>query len=160
MKNFSLCDFYKELDILLKQYDKHITTNEDKAKLDFENWLTNKTNKENANLKKAIKDWFIQEHINTNRDLFGNGYNSIMTGYVKNKYCNIVKEVCNELGITQKELAERLGVNDGTIRKWATQTEPPGWGVKFLELLLENKKIKEKYELFKKAFEMIEKARG
>ena len=72
---------------------------------------------------------------------------------------NIVKRTCKELGITQKELAERLGVNDGTIRKWASQTEPPEWGVKFLELLIKNKELEEKYNLFKNAFDMIDKAR-
>lgn len=73
---------------------------------------------------------------------------------------NIVKKVCKELGITQKELAERMGVNDGTIRKWASQTEPPDWGVKFLRLLLENKKISEQLSMFKEAFNLIDKARG
>ena len=73
---------------------------------------------------------------------------------------NIVKRTCKELGITQKELAEMLGVNDGTVRKWASQTEPPEWGRKFLDLLIENKHIKEKYELFTNAFDMIKKARG
>ena len=73
---------------------------------------------------------------------------------------NIVKQTCKELGITQKELAERLGVNDGTIRKWSSQTEPPEWGVKFLQLLLQNKETKSKLELFQNAFNMIDKARG
>ncbi len=72
---------------------------------------------------------------------------------------NIVKKTCKELGITQKELASLMGVNDGTIRKWSSQTEPPEWGLKFLQLLLENKQIKDKYEMFKSAFDMIEKAR-
>ena len=73
---------------------------------------------------------------------------------------NIVKKTCKELGITQKELASLMGVNDGTIRKWASQTEPPSWGLKFLRLLVEHKEVKEKYTLFKNAMEMIEKARG
>ena len=73
---------------------------------------------------------------------------------------NIVKQTCKELGVTQKELSERLGVSDGTVRKWASQTEPPEWGIKFLNLLVKNKQTKEKYELFTNAFDMIEKARG
>jgi len=61
---------------------------------------------------------------------------------------NIVKRTCKELGITQKELAERLGVNDGTIRKWSSQTEPPEWGVNFLHTLLKNKELEDKYRQF------------
>ncbi|ELN3726443.1 helix-turn-helix transcriptional regulator, partial [Campylobacter coli] len=33
---------------------------------------------------------------------------------------NIVKEVCKELNITQKELSEILGVPQTTISGWAT----------------------------------------
>ena len=73
---------------------------------------------------------------------------------------NIVKKVCKELGITQKELAERLGVNDGTVRKWASQTEPPEWGLKFLQLLLEKEQIEKQLSMFKEAFNLIDKARG
>ena len=31
---------------------------------------------------------------------------------------NLVKKTCRELGITQKELAERIGTHDTTIAKW------------------------------------------
>ena len=72
---------------------------------------------------------------------------------------NIVKKTCKELGVTQKELAERLGVNDGTVRKWSSQTEPPEWGIQFLKLLVEHKEVKDKYNLFKSAIDMIERAR-
>jgi len=73
---------------------------------------------------------------------------------------NIVKRVCKELGLTQKELAERLGVNDGTVRKWASQTEPPEWAVKFLHLLLEKERLKERLDKFQKAFDLIDEARN
>jgi len=73
---------------------------------------------------------------------------------------NIVKRVCKELNITQKELAERLGVNNGTVRQWSSQKEPPQWAVNFMNLLIENKNISSKLELFQKAFEMIDKARS
>jgi len=73
---------------------------------------------------------------------------------------NIVKATCRELGITQKELAERLGVNDSTVRKWASQAEPPEWGLKFLRLLLEKEKVEKQLSMFKDAFNLIDKARG
>jgi len=59
---------------------------------------------------------------------------------------NIVKKVCKELGITQKELAERMGVNDVTIRNWSSKGNIPEWGMKFMTLLSEYKKIKDKAE--------------
>ena len=37
---------------------------------------------------------------------------------------NLVKKTCRELGITQKELAERLGVNKNTISEWANYKTP------------------------------------
>ncbi len=32
---------------------------------------------------------------------------------------NIVKKTCRELGITQKELAEKIGVSQNTVSNWA-----------------------------------------
>jgi len=57
---------------------------------------------------------------------------------------NIVKKVCKELGITQKELAERMGVNDVTVRNWSSKGNPPEWAINFMNLLLEYEKVKEK----------------
>ena len=39
---------------------------------------------------------------------------------------NIVKRVCKELNLTQRELAERMGVSQGMPAKWAMEgTTPP-----------------------------------
>jgi len=73
---------------------------------------------------------------------------------------NIVKITCKELGITQKELAERLGTHITTVQKWASSDELPNNAVKSIELLIENEKLKNKVELFENAFNMIDKARG
>jgi len=59
---------------------------------------------------------------------------------------NIVKKVCKELGITQKELAEKMGVSEGTMRNWSSQNNPPEWAIKFMNLLLEYEKVKDKAE--------------
>jgi transcriptional regulator with XRE-family HTH domain len=69
---------------------------------------------------------------------------------------NIVKKVCKELGITQKELAEKMGVNDVTVRNWSSKGNPPDWAVNFMNLLLEYEKVKEKADKAKKLVEILE----
>ncbi len=49
---------------------------------------------------------------------------------------NIVKETAKALGMTQKELAEAIGVSKPTIERWASSGEVPENAVKHLELLL------------------------
>ena len=73
---------------------------------------------------------------------------------------NIVKKVCKELGITQKELAERLGIHLTTVQKWASSDELPKSAIKSIELLKENEYLKTKLEKFKKAFDLIDEARS
>lgn len=63
---------------------------------------------------------------------------------------NIVKRVCKELGITQRELAERMGVSQGMPSKWAMEaTPPPQWAIVSMNLLLENERMKAKLEKLK-----------
>ena len=57
---------------------------------------------------------------------------------------NIVKRVCKELGITQRELAEIIKVNAGTPAQWVSKGEVPPTYQYLLELMLENKHLKEK----------------
>ena len=59
---------------------------------------------------------------------------------------NIVKKVCKDLGITQKELAERIGVNDVTVRNWSSKGNVPEWAINFINLLIEHEKVKSKAE--------------
>lgn len=56
---------------------------------------------------------------------------------------NIVKRACKELGITQKELADKLGASEGTVRNWSSSNELPQWAINFIEVLKENQKNKE-----------------
>ena len=72
---------------------------------------------------------------------------------------NLVKEVCKELNITQKELADMMGVNDSTVRTWSSKGNLSNTTIKFLESLLENHRLKEKINKFKQAFELIDEAR-
>jgi len=73
---------------------------------------------------------------------------------------NIVKRTCKELGITQKELAERLGTHLTTVQKWAGSNEIPKNAKTSIELLLENNELKNRLNKFKTAFTLIDEARG
>lgn len=73
---------------------------------------------------------------------------------------NIIKHTCKELGLTQKELAERLGTHLTTVQKWVSSNELPNNAIKSIELLLENENLKSKLNKFKTAFDMIDEARG
>ena len=72
---------------------------------------------------------------------------------------NIVKKVCKELGITQKELAERMGVNDVTVRNWSSKGNIPDWAIKFMDLLLEYEKVKEKADKAKQITILLDELR-
>lgn len=67
---------------------------------------------------------------------------------------NIVKKVCLELGITQKELAEELDVPIPTMARWSKGDIPKMTKIA-LELMLENKELKEKFEILKKAHKIL-----
>jgi len=69
---------------------------------------------------------------------------------------NIVKKVCKELGITQKELAEMLDIPPSTISRWASSDEIPKTARIALELLLENKDLKEKLNALKAFKEILD----
>ncbi len=53
---------------------------------------------------------------------------------------NVVKDVCKELGITQKHLAEILEVPEGTVSSWAVKNEIPRLGKKAIEFYIQNQK--------------------
>ena len=55
---------------------------------------------------------------------------------------NIVKKTCKELGITQKELAERVGVSETTLTNLARGATPiPEWAEKMFSLLIKEKDL-------------------
>ena len=69
---------------------------------------------------------------------------------------NVVKEVCKELKITQKNLAEILEVPEGTVSSWAVKNEIPRLGKKAIEfyiLNVKNQKIVDSYRSFKQLLE-------
>ena len=53
---------------------------------------------------------------------------------------NVVKEICNELHITQKNLAKILEIPEGTVSSWAVKNEIPRLGKKAIEFYIEKQK--------------------
>lgn len=70
---------------------------------------------------------------------------------------NIVKLTCKELGLTQKELADTLGVSKPSVERWAQSGDIPEQAKKQLELLVENNKIKNELNELKNAIKIITK---
>ena len=73
----------------------------------------------------------------------------------KNK-TNVVKEICKELRITQKNLAEILEVPEGTVSSWAVKNEIPRLGKKAIEFYMQsakNQKIVDSYRSFMQLLE-------
>jgi len=66
---------------------------------------------------------------------------------------NIVKRTCKELGVTQKELAQMLDVSPASITDWG-KGNIPKMTQKALELMLENKELKYKLNIFKEAYKI------
>ena len=49
---------------------------------------------------------------------------------------NLIKKTCKELGLTQKELAQQMGIAENTISQWARGITPtPAWAVRMFKLL-------------------------
>ncbi|MGP1450196.1 MAG: helix-turn-helix transcriptional regulator [Wolinella sp.] len=68
---------------------------------------------------------------------------------------NIVKRACRELGITQKELAERMGVAKPTIERWAQSGEIPESGIKSLAFLMEIEELRAENSEIKQAIQAL-----
>ena len=69
----------------------------------------------------------------------------------KKSKSNVVKDICKELSITQKNLAEILEVPEGTISSWAVKNEIPRLGKKAIEFYvksIQNQKIVDSYKSF------------
>jgi len=70
---------------------------------------------------------------------------------------NIVKKTCKELGITQKELAERLEVSKPSVDRWASTGEIPDSSKKLINFLLENEYLKQELKELKQALKVLHK---
>lgn len=68
---------------------------------------------------------------------------------------NIVKRVCKELNVNQRELGEILDVPVGTISRWASTDDIPKMAKLALELLLENEQYKKGTNALKTAIKLL-----
>lgn len=74
---------------------------------------------------------------------------------------NIVKYVCNELDMTQKALAEEIGVSEGTVNRWSAKPEEiTPQAKKMFQLLLENAQLKEKQQKLQQALSLLEEVKN
>lgn len=67
---------------------------------------------------------------------------------------NIVKKVCKEFNITQKELAEMLDIPQATMSRWQNDNIPK-MAKLALELMIENNNFKKGSEALKEAFRLL-----
>lgn len=70
---------------------------------------------------------------------------------------NIIKNICNELDISQRELSEKIGAAEATVRNWSAGKEVPQWALKSIELLQENKENKEIVDTLKKLLNLTQR---
>ena len=68
---------------------------------------------------------------------------------------NVVKEICKELQITQKNLANILEVPEGTVSSWAVKNEIPRLGKKAIEFYIQSKKNQEIIESYKSFVKLL-----
>ncbi|MFA6195211.1 MAG: DUF6166 domain-containing protein [Sulfurimonas sp.] len=69
---------------------------------------------------------------------------------------NVVKNVCQELNITQKQLAEILEVPEGTVSSWAVKDEIPRLGKKAIEFYAMNTKNQKIVDSFKNFMQLLD----
>lgn len=62
---------------------------------------------------------------------------------------NVVKEICDELKITQKQLAGILEIPEGTVSSWAVKNEIPRLGKKAIEFYIQSQKNQQIIESYK-----------
>lgn len=70
---------------------------------------------------------------------------------------NVVKKICSELQITQKELANILEIPEGTVSSWAVKNEIPRLGKKAIEFYMrsqKNEKVVQSYKSFVKLLDV------
>jgi len=71
------------------------------------------------------------------------------TKKTKRAKTNVVKDVCKQLEITQKNLAEILEVPEGTVSSWAVKNEIPRLGKKAIEFYILNRKNQDIVDSYK-----------
>ena len=65
---------------------------------------------------------------------------------MENQEGNLIKDTCKSLGLTYRELGEKIGYSDSNLRKAVSQNKVSSQLKKAIELYLEIVKLKEKEE--------------
>lgn len=69
---------------------------------------------------------------------------------------NVVKEICNELQITQKDLANILEIPEGTVSSWAVKNEIPRLGKKAIEFYMQSQKSEQIIKSYKNFVKLLD----
>lgn len=109
------------------------------------------------------RDWVlsasdVQEWIDSNCEISTMEKLESLRPTIKNPKVksNVIKKICKDLNITQKNLAEILEVPEGTVSSWAVKNEIPRLGKKAIEFYMQNvknQKIVDSYRSFKELLE-------
>jgi len=75
---------------------------------------------------------------------------------LEKKEIHLVKKVSKELGLTYKELGEKIGYSEGNLRRSVSKNQLSVQLKKAIELYLEIVKLKESEEKIKKAKALLE----
>jgi len=123
-------------------------TNDIIKSLNSRDWVLNaaevlKWIDENCELAEEKKDSEVTVH-------------KIPTKKTKKVKTNVVKSICKELDITQKNLAEILEVPEGTVSSWAVKNEIPRLGKKAIEFYIENRKNKKIVDSYKNFINLLQ----
>ncbi|EOH3683460.1 helix-turn-helix domain-containing protein [Campylobacter lari] len=110
--------------------------------------------------KNTAYEWLLKEAEEDHYDIMITNPNATKKDIEKDKKKmaeekeNIVKRVCKELNITQRQLSEMLEIPESTIARWKSG-DLPRLTELFLKTMLENIELKQKLETIKKAHKII-----
>jgi len=69
---------------------------------------------------------------------------------------NVVKQICVELQITQKDLANILEIPEGTVSSWAVKNEIPRLGKKAIEFYMQSQKNEQIIKSYKNFVKLLD----
>ncbi|MDY0124330.1 MAG: DUF6166 domain-containing protein [Sulfurimonas sp.] len=69
---------------------------------------------------------------------------------------NVVKQICGELQITQKDLANILEIPEGTVSSWAVKNEIPRLGKKAIEFYMQSQKNEQIIKSYKNFVKLLD----
>ncbi|EJF07234.1 putative transcriptional regulator [Thiovulum sp. ES] len=67
---------------------------------------------------------------------------------------NPIEQICEDLGVNQKKLAEIIGVSQNTVSTWKKENKFPTWTNNFFEVLKERRNCDEYRNSVEKILEL------